>query len=66
MWFPNKHRRWLEILNLESRGIILLFLLSSKNKVSAKLFCSFVFAYAKCWFFHDVAQIIYYMHRLSD
>ena len=26
--------------------------------VSAKLICVFVFAYAKCWFSHDVAQIL--------
>ena len=26
--------------------------------VTAKLICVFVFAYAKCWFSHDAAQII--------
>ena len=25
--------------------------------VTAKLICAFVFAYAKCWFSHDVAHI---------
>ena len=25
--------------------------------VTAKLICVFVFAYAKCWFSHDAAQI---------
>ena len=24
---------------------------------TANLFCAYVFAYAKCWFSHDVAQI---------
>ena len=28
--------------------------------VTAKLVCAFVLAYAKCWFFHDVAHIFYY------
>ena len=26
--------------------------------VTAKLICVFVFAYAKCWFSHDVAQML--------
>ena len=26
--------------------------------VTAKLICVFVFAYAKCWFSHDAAQIV--------
>ena len=26
-------------------------------KVTAKLICVFVFAYAKCWFSHDAAHI---------
>ena len=29
--------------------------------VTAKLICAFVFAYAKCWFSHYTAQIIYYV-----
>ena len=29
--------------------------------VTTKLTCVFVFAYAKCWFSHDVAQIIFYL-----
>ena len=29
--------------------------------VTAKLFCPFVFAYAKCWFSHDTAQQLFYM-----
>ena len=27
--------------------------------VTAKLICVFVFAYAKCWFSHDAAQMFY-------
>ena len=27
-------------------------------KFTAKLICVFVFAYAKCWFSHDAAQIV--------
>ena len=37
----------LEILESERRGIVL----------SAKLPCAFVFAYASCWFSHDVAKM---------
>ena len=29
-----------------------------KTKVTAKLICVFVFAYAKCWFSHDAAHFI--------
>ena len=27
--------------------------------VTTKLFCSFIFAYADCWFSHDAAHFIY-------
>ena len=27
--------------------------------ITAKLICVFVFAYAKCWFSHDVAHILF-------
>ena len=27
--------------------------------VTAKLICAFVFAYADCWFSHEVAQIMF-------
>ena len=27
--------------------------------VTAKLICAFVFAYADCWFSHEVAQIVF-------
>ena len=39
----------LEMLSLESRGIIL-SILCSENKVTVKLICAFVFAHADCWF----------------
>ena len=32
--------------------------------VTAKLICVFVFAYAKCWFSHDAAQMI--LIQISD
>ena len=51
----------LEILDLESE----LYYLCSENKgadqlrgYTAKLIFVFVFAYAKCWFSHDAAQMI--------
>ena len=52
----------LEISDLESRGIALSTCVA-KTKVlisfalTAKLICVFVFAYAKCWFSHDAAQL---------
>ena len=39
----------LEILDLESRGIV--------EAVNAKLICVFIFAYAKCCFSHDTAHL---------
>ena len=51
----------LEILDLESRGIV--FFREAKTKalisfaVTAKLICACVFAYADCWFSHVAAQI---------
>ena len=47
-------------MDLQSRGIVLSV---AKTKamisfaVTAKLICIFVFAYANCWFSHEVAQI---------
>ena len=32
--------------------------------VTAKLICIFVFAYAKCLFSHDAAQLFMYLRRL--
>ena len=32
----------------------------AKKKVTAKLICTFVFAYAKCWFPHDAAHYCTY------
>ena len=66
-----KRRRWLEaeIFYLKSRGIVTLLSMEeiihvAKTKVlirfavTAKLSCAFVFADAKCWFFHDMAHFI--------
>ena len=51
----------LEILDLESRGICTIYVAKTKALISfavtAKLICVFVFAYAKRWFSHDVAQL---------
>ena len=38
---------------------------SSENKVTAKLICAFVFAYADCWFSHVAAQIFCYISDYS-
>ena len=50
----------LEILDLESRGIVLSRVAKTKVLISfavtAKLICAFVFAYADCWFSHAVAH----------
>ena len=50
------------MLNLESIGIVLISVAITKALISfaltAKLICVFVFAYAKCWFSHDMAQFI--------
>ena len=35
----------------ENKGVVQL------HSVSAKLICTSVFAYAKCWFSHDAAHI---------
>ena len=73
MWFRNgsdtnpaaqalKMARRLGILDLGRKGIAI-WIRVAKTKaliscaVTAKLICSFVFAYAKCWFSHDAAQI---------
>ena len=34
--------------------------------VTAKLICAFVFSYAKCWFSHDVAHIVYLICCLTS
>ena len=53
----------LEILDLESRGInCTIRVAKTKTLISfavtvAKLICAFVFAYADCWFSHEVAHI---------
>ena len=52
----------MEISDLESRGIELSV---AKTKalisfaVSAKLICTFAFAYADCWFSHAAAHLFY-------
>ena len=61
----------LKILNLDSRGS---YYLCSENKgadqlrgnfaVTAKLIGIFVFAYAKCWFSHDMANSNLYNEQL--
>ena len=48
-------RGW-KFFNLESRGSVLLKGLIS-FAITMKLVCAFVFAYAKCWFYHDTAHL---------
>ena len=58
-----KHRRWLEAGNFGFRKLRNCTIHVAKTKalisfaVTAKLICAFVFAYAECWFSHDVAHI---------
>ena len=57
------HRRWLEAGNLgfREKGNCTIPVVKTKELISfaatAKLICVFVFAYADCWFTHDVAQL---------
>ena len=61
-----------EILDLESRGIVLVTTYDAKTKtlisfvVAAKLICIFIFAYAKSWFSHEEAQITFWVLIRSD
>ena len=54
-------------MDLESRGIVLSMLRKKKPLISfavtVKLICSFVFAYAKCWFTHDAAQFFMQFYK---
>ena len=56
--------KMLEILDLESRGIVSIRVAKTKalmmisSAVTAKLICAFVFAYADCWFSHNMAQLM--------
>ena len=58
-----KHRRWLEALNFVFKKKRDCTIRVAKPKalisfaVTAKLICVFVFAYADCWFSHEVAQM---------
>ena len=58
-----KHRRCLKAGNLRFRMKRNCTICVAKTKalisfaVTAKLICAFVFAYAKCWFPHDTAQL---------
>ena len=59
----HKHKRWLEAGNFAFRKWKNCTILVAKTKalisfaVTAKLICVFVFAYATCWFSHDVTQM---------
>ena len=66
-WFPPgptqtklySHKRWLEAGNfgLRKKRDFTIYVAKNIGAVTAKLICVFVFAYAKCWFSHDAAQI---------
>ena len=53
----------LEISVLESKGLFYLYVAKTKALISfavtAKLICVFVFAFAKSWFSHDAAHIMF-------
>ena len=60
-----KHRRWLEAGNFGFRKKRNCTIHVAKTKVlisfavTAKLICTFVFAYANSWFSHAKAQVLY-------
>ena len=47
----------LDYLCGENKGVISFAVTAKLIAVTAKLICVFVFAYSKCWFSHDAAQI---------
>ena len=65
IWFPNRSDTYRAVhAQKMARGwkfwiqkVEELYYQCSENKVTAKLICAFVFAYAKCWVSHDVAHI---------
>ena len=75
--YKRRRRLEAEIFYLKSRRIVTLLSMEevknihiAKTKVlvrfavTAKPSCAFVFAYAKCWFSHDMAHFIDYALRL--
>ena len=65
IWFLKRHTpnctstedgQKLEVLYLESRGIVVYPCSENKDTDPMKLICVFVFTYADCWFSHDAAQ----------
>ena len=56
-----------EILDLESKENCTIRVAKTKVLISfavtAKLICVFVFAYAKCWFSHEAANILFMQGR---
>ena len=72
LWFPNRsdtnrlysHRKWLEAGNFGFRKLRNCTICVAKTKalisfaVTAKLICVFDFAYANCWFSHEVAHLL--------
>ena len=67
MWFLNKgptqtelYKHILEILDLKSRGTTIRRVKTKvliSFAVTAKLICAFGFAFADCWFSHEVAHM---------
>ena len=65
MWFPNRsdkpsctsteNGKKLEILDLDSRGIVHITICLPKTKA---LISAFIFASAKCWFSHATAKLL--------
>ena len=64
-WFPTRSETNQAVqLQKVARGLKFriykvegLYYLCSENKGPAKLICVFVYAYVKCWFSHDAAQL---------
>ena len=61
----------LEILDVGSRGIVLLFFVAKTKAlisctVTTQVTCTFVFAYAKSRFSHDVALLMIIHHFLKE
>ena len=60
-----KHRRWLEAVIFGFRKKRNCTIPVAKTKalisfaVTAKVICAFVFAYAKCWFSHEMAHMLW-------
>ena len=58
MWFPTRSDTNRPVQLQKQARNLKCTIQVAKTKVTAKLICVFVFAYADCWFSHGVAHII--------